>query len=118
VSPSAISSCKIFRLAEDLGAAAPRLVDGTILYTSMAEGIAYRFGAIGWLDTRAIKEEADRCRSFALPLAESIHQLLQGGSSLDLEKDLIVVIGDFDVEMFALAGALRLLGCTRASVVV
>lgn len=53
-----------------------------------------------------------------MPLAEGIHQLLQLGSSLDLEEDLIVVVCDLDVEMLTWAGSLGLLGGTWASVVV
>jgi hypothetical protein len=53
-----------------------------------------------------------------LSLAEGIHQLLEGGGTLDLEEDLIVVIGNLDVEMFTLATGLSLLWGTWASVVV
>jgi len=55
------------------------------------------FWVISRLDTATVEEEADRVWGFALSLAESIHQLLQLGGALDLEKDLIVVIGNFDV---------------------
>ena len=53
-----------------------------------------------------------------MSLAEGIHQLLEGGGTLDLEEDLIVVIGNLDVEMFTLATGLSLLWGTWASVVV
>ena len=51
-----------------------------------------------------------------MPLAERVHEFLQSRRSLDLEKDLIVVVGHLDIEMFADLG-FRLLG-RRASVVV
>jgi len=53
-----------------------------------------------------------------LSFAEGIHQLLEGGGTLDLEEDLIVVVGDLDVEVLTLAARLSLLGGTWASVVV
>jgi len=53
-----------------------------------------------------------------LSLAKGVHQFLQSGGALDLEEDLIVVIGDFNVEMLTLATGLSLLGGARASVVV
>lgn len=34
-----------------------------------------------------------------MPLAESVHELLELSGTLDLEEDLIVVIRHFDVEM-------------------
>lgn len=51
-----------------------------------------------------------------MSLAEGIHQLLQGGRALDLEENFVVVIGDLDVQMLSLRGALRLLLRTGASV--
>jgi hypothetical protein len=76
------------------------------------------FWAICRLNTASIEEETDRSGSLALPLAESIHQLLKSSSPLDFEEDLVVVIGDFDVEMFTLTGPFRFLGRTWASVFV
>jgi hypothetical protein len=76
------------------------------------------FWAICRLNTASIEEETDRSGSLALSLAESIHQLLKCSSPLDFEEDLVVVIGDFDVEMFTLAGPFRFLGRTWASVFV
>jgi len=65
-----------------------------------------------------IEEEPDRSGSLALSLAEGIHQLLEGGGTLDFEEDLVVVVGDLDVEMLTLAAGLSLLRGTWASVVV
>jgi hypothetical protein len=42
-----------------------------------------------------------RLSSNALSLAEGVHQLLEDCSALDLEEDVIVVVGYFDVQMFA-----------------
>ncbi|CZR68413.1 uncharacterized protein PAC_18312 [Phialocephala subalpina] len=36
-----------------------------------------------------------------MSLAEGVHQLLEDCSALDLEEDFIVVVGYFDVQMFA-----------------
>ena len=82
------------------------------------EGHAHRVRTISRLYTTSIEEESDRGGSLALSLAEGIHQLLQSRCPLDLEEDLVVVIGDLDIEMLALASSLRLLGGAWASVVV
>jgi hypothetical protein len=76
------------------------------------------FWAICRLNTASIEEETDRSGSLALSFAESIHQLLKSSSPLDFEEDLVVVIGDLDVEMFTLTGPFRFLGRTWASVFV
>jgi len=73
-----------------------------------------RFRTIRRLDATTIEEETNRVRSLALPLTESIHELLQGCGALDLEENLIVVICNFDVEMFA--GTFCLFGHARASI--
>ena len=71
--------------------------------------------AIGRLNTTAIEEEADGVGCFALSLTEGVHQLLQGCCALDLEENLIVIVSDFNVEMFA-GVAFGLLGSTGASI--
>ena len=60
---------------------------------------AYRLGRIFRAHSRAIEQEPHCVRLLSLPLAEGIHELLQLGGSLDLEKHFIVVVGDLDVEM-------------------
>jgi len=65
-----------------------------------------------------VEEEPDRGGSLALSLAKGVHQFLQCCGALDLKEDLIVVVGDLNVEMFTWATRLSLLGGTRASVVV
>ena len=42
----------------------------------------------------------DLLSSLALTIAEGIHEFLKLGASLDLEKDFIIAIRHFDVEMF------------------
>jgi hypothetical protein len=79
---------------------------------------AYRFWTVGGLYAATIKEEPDRSGRLALSLAEGIHQLLEGCGTLDLEEDLVVVVGNLNVEMLALATSLSLLGGTWASVIV
>lgn len=81
-------------------------------------GDPYRLGAICWLDTTSIEQEPDRSGSLALSLAEGIHQLLQLGRPLDLEEHLVVVIGDFDVQVLAGARSLGLLGRTWAAIII
>lgn len=60
-------------------------------------------------DALAIKQEADARDVLALSVAEGVHELAEGGCALDLEKDLIVVVCHFDVQVLALAAIFRLL---------
>ena len=83
-----------------------------------SRGITHSFRTVGALNTTAVEEEANGARSLALSLAESIHQFLESSGPLDLEEDLVVVVGDFDIEMIAGCTALWLLWDTRTSVLV
>lgn len=47
----------------------------------------------------AFKQEAKGGWRFALSLTECVHELLQLGGPLDLEEDLIVIIGNFDIQV-------------------
>lgn len=62
----------------------------------------HRFGVVRRVDALTIEEEADAGRRLALALTESIHELFQLGSPLDLEEDLIVVVGHLDVQVLTL----------------
>ena len=53
------------------------------------------------MDTLALEEEPDRGGRLALALAEGRHELLELGAALDLEEDLVVVVGHLDVEVLA-----------------
>jgi len=76
-----------------------------------------RIGGILGIDTATIEEEADLVESLALSFAESVHQLVQRGGALDLEVDLVIVVRDLNVEVFAGRWSLLLLArSTRASV--
>jgi hypothetical protein len=57
----------------------------------------------------AVEEEAHARDVLALTIAEGVHEFSESRCALDLEKNLVVVIGDLDVEMFALAAILWLL---------
>lgn len=75
----------------------------------------YSIGGVSRLDALALEEEPDRAQSLALALAEGAHELLELGGLLDLEEDLVVVIGHLDVEVFGLGGGL--LGLTHGRAV-
>lgn len=45
-----------------------------------------------------------------MPLAEGVHQRLEDRCALDLKEDFIVVVGHFDVQMFANWLTFRLFG--------
>ena len=59
----------------------------------------YGIWRVCWLNAHSLEQESNRRCSLALTLTEGIHELLQIGSSLDLEENLVVVIRDFDVEV-------------------
>lgn len=61
--------------------------------------MTYRVWRISRLNTRAIEQKTDSVGHFPLPVAEGIHQLFKCRSPLDLEEHLIVVVGDFYVEV-------------------
>ena len=63
---------------------------------------------VGRVDAGAVKEEAHAGEGLALTVAEGIHELLQLGCALDLEEDLVVVVGHLDVEVLGLLGSLVL----------
>ncbi len=62
----------------------------------------HRIRAISWVDPCAIEKKSNRGGCFSLALAEGVHELRKGGGALDLEEDLIVVISNLDVQVFAL----------------
>jgi hypothetical protein len=76
----------------------------------MEERGAYRVRGVRGLDPRAVKEEAHRVEGLALTLAEGGHELLELGAALDLEEDLVVVVGDLDVEVLCVGGRDVVLG--------
>ena len=45
-----------------------------------------------------------------MAVAEGVHELAEGGGALDLEKDLVVVVGDLDVQVFDWACLFGLVG--------
>lgn len=75
----------------------------TLLFT-------HHLGVVGRVDSGAVEEEADASEGLALTLAEGVHELLQLGCALDLEEDLVVVVGHLDVEVLGLLGSLVLVG--------
>lgn len=62
----------------------------------------HRFGIVRWGDALTVEEESDTLRRLALALAESIHELLELSSPLDLEEDFVVVVCHLNVEVLAL----------------
>ena len=57
---------------------------------------------VAGVDSGAVEEEAHAGEGLALTLAEGVHELLQLGGALDLEEDLVVVVGNLDVEVLGL----------------
>lgn len=74
------------------------------------EGIAIlhleRIGCISGLDSRAVEKKSHGAGRLSLALAKGAHKLLQLCGTLDLEEDLVVVVGDLDVEVLGVGGCL------------
>ncbi len=64
--------------------------------------MTHRVGAISRVDPGTIEQEPHRCWGFALTIAEGVHELGESCGALDLEEDFVIVVCDFDVEVFAL----------------
>lgn len=69
--------------------------------------MTYGIRAIGWVDPRTVEQKSNTLHRFPLAFAEGVHELLQGSGALDLEEDLIIVVGDFDVEVLGFGLVLR-----------
>ena len=70
------------------------------------------------MNSLALKEESNGCHVLALSFAERVHELLKLGTTLDLEKDLVVVVRHLDVEVLSASGVgIRALA-SRATVVI
>lgn len=65
-----------------------------------AHDVTHRVGVVMGMDADTIEEETDALWTPAASLAEGVHQLLELRCPLDLEEDLVVVVGYFDVEVF------------------
>jgi len=77
----------------------------------------YSIGRVCGLDSGAVKEEPHRGEALALALAPRVHKLLELGTALDLEEDLVVVVRHLDVEVLG-AGRRLLLLVGRGNAVV
>jgi len=53
-----------------------------------------------WPNPLPVEQEAYSRKLFPLSVAEGIHQLFQLRRLLDLEEDFVIIIRDFDVQMF------------------
>lgn len=58
------------------------------------------------MDSRAVEKKSHGAGRLSLALAKSAHKLLKLCSALDLEEDLVVVVGDLDVEVLRVGGCL------------
>ena len=86
MSPSSISSCS------------------PVLEMMQAKMCCYffthRFRAVARVDSCSIKQESDALRRFALALTEGIHKLAKLSGTFNFKEDFVVIVCDFDVEMF------------------
>ena len=70
------------------------------------------------VDAGPVKQESYRGRRFSLAIAEGIHELFEGCSTLNFEKDLVVVVGDFDVKVLRLRLVFWLVTGTRRLILI
>lgn len=95
MSPSCMSSYEV--------SARKRIVTGASARQGCAWPCTYRFGVVRWLHPLAVEEESDTLHVLSLAVAERVHELAELGCALDLEEDLVVVVGNFDVQVLLLA---------------
>ena len=65
-------------------------------------GATHHLRVVGGVHSGAVEQEAHASEGLSLTLAEGVHELLQLGGALDLEEDLVVVVGNLDVEVLGL----------------
>jgi len=58
-------------------------------------------GSVIVVDLHAVKQKSDGVPVFALTVAECAHELVELGTLLDLEEDLVIIVCDFDIEVLA-----------------
>lgn len=113
--PSGFVSCLIACSASRNGDSRARRAAAPLLLIDL-KGIAILhlepIGGIGSLDPFSVEEKADGAGFLSVALAEDCHELLQLGRFLDLEHELVVIIGDLDVQVLGLRGCLLAL-CGR-----
>ena len=63
---------------------------------------AHRVGTISRVDSSPIEQEPNILHGLALSFTEGVHEFAELGCALDFEEDLVVVIGDLDVQVFGL----------------
>lgn len=59
----------------------------------------YGVGSVLGANSCTVEQEANGSHLLPLTLTEGVHQLLQLGRALDLKEDLIIVVGDLNVEV-------------------
>jgi hypothetical protein len=69
----------------------------------------YRVWVVLGCNALAVKQEAHARDVFALAIAERVHELSKGRSALNLEEDLVVVVGNLDIQVLALTTIFGLL---------
>lgn len=74
-----------------------------------------RVWCVGRLDALPVEQEADLAKGLALAVAECVHELLQLCRSLDLEKDLVIVVRHLDIEVLWGSRITTASRCTTAS---
>lgn len=68
--------------------------------TNFKQKETYTFGRILTLNASSVKEESHRIGRLPLTIAKSVHQLLELSGSFDFEKDLVVAVGNLDIQVF------------------
>ena len=80
-------------------------------------GYTHSIGVVLSRHTLAVEEEAHARNVLSLAVAEGVHELAERRCALDLEEDLVVVVGDLDVEVLRRASILWLVRYVGRSVI-
>lgn len=80
------------------------------------EGGTNRIWCVCGLNSRAIEKKSHGAGSLALTFAKGAHQLLELCGALNLEEDLVIVVGDLDIKVFRIRSGLLAGGTVRVLV--
>lgn len=83
----------------------------------MCARVTHHLRVVRRVHASAIEEEAYAVELLSLAVAEGVHELLELSSALDFEEDLVVVVGDLDVQVLRLRRCLFLVAGGRGRLV-
>lgn len=79
-----------------------RVVSTVFHFLCTCSSVTHHLRVVRRVHSGAVEEEAHAGEGLALTLTEGVHELLELGGALNLEEDLVVVVGDLDVQVLGL----------------